>query len=219
MLIHIGSFHILQEVEPSLTVVMVGRDVEFASDENLVREKRKVNAIPMLDTSYKKTLILILQIPLILLTCWWQLEGPFHRDMLVGPVVEVITSLQGPKQIHKLKFIEPLVYIRVVVKRELKLVNVVPGDGQVFILPRVIDDSQYAFWYTDFGKDQEQSLGSFQYPLHVCVIGESLTEGERLVQITSFLASQLRYNEPSCDFSVDLVVCPPELFQRCVWRD
>ena len=98
--VHVCSFDILQEFEPSLVVGMVGRDVEFASDENFVRREREVHTIPVLDAS-----------------CWRQLESPLHWDVLIRPIVQMSASLQGTEQVHKLKFIEPLVYIWVVVER------------------------------------------------------------------------------------------------------
>ena len=118
MSVHVCSFDILQEFEPSLMVGMVGGDVEFPSDEDLVRREREMHTVPVLDAS-----------------CWWQLESPLHWDVLVEPIVQMGSSLQGTEQVHKLKFIEPLVYIWVVVEGKLELVNVVPGDWQVFILP------------------------------------------------------------------------------------
>lgn len=139
--------------------------------------------------------------------------------MLLRSIVDVRPSLQFSQQVNELCVVEFLVQGFIFVIGQLQALHVLQWNGQIIVIPGIIDAPKDLIWHADLGEDQEQSLSSFKNPFHVGIICQTLTKRQRPIEELALLSTQLRHHKSSSDFRIDAVVSPPELLERGVGCD
>jgi len=126
--------------------------------------------------------------------------------------------LQFPQQKGKLGRVETSVGVIVASIRERELLNVEHFQGEIMVVPGLVDDGEDPVCFANLGQDQKQPPGFFQDPLHVRVIAQ-VTESNRLCEPFSVPGLQARGDKVGGHLLVDAFICPPYLLQGGMWGD
>lgn len=136
-----------------------------------------------------------------------------HGDVFVRSIVDMRAGTELSEQIEELKVKELLFESFIVIDCKFKFVNIPECYGQVVISPGVVDGSENAVRYSNFCEDEKQSSRSFEDPFHISVVGQAFAKRQGTVKKLSLFSPELGHDEASSNLGVDMLVCPPELFE------
>ena len=156
--------------------------------------------------------------PLLEADGWRQPHDVLERYLLVGGIVDVHARAQNAEQERELCLVEASIGLVVSAIGQGQLVDVIHGQGEVIVVPALLDDGEDAVGLANLDQDEEQATGFLQDPFQVGVVCQ-VSEAHGAVEPLALPRLQAGGDKIVVDLLVDTLLGPPDLLQLVVRGD
>lgn len=156
--------------------------------------------------------------PLLQGDSWRQSHDVLERDLLIVGVVDVQARTQDAQQKGELGLVEAGVGLVVPSVGQCQLLDVVHGQGEVVIIPALLNHGEDPVCFSNVDQDEEQAPRLLQDPFQVGVVGQ-VPKADGAAEPLTLPRLQARGDKVLVHLLVDALLGPPNLLQLVVGGD
>lgn len=156
--------------------------------------------------------------PLLETDGWRQAHDVLERYLLVGGIVDVHAGAQNAKEEGELGLVEAGIRLVIPTVGQSQLLDVIHGQGEVVVVPALLDHGEDAVCLSNFYQNEEQAACLLQNPFQVGVVGQ-VSKADGAVEPLTLAWLQASGNKVLVDSLVDAFLSPPDLLQLVVGGD
>ena len=130
----------------------------------------------------------------------------------------LLQSAQEERELNRVELAgNPLILVRV--GRQTNGANLGQRDGEIIIIPSLVNNVENFIGHSSLDQNKEEPLGPFQNPIEIGVVRQVPTKVYLSKQSGSIVGSNLCVDKVLGDFVLDAFVGPPYLLNDMLGRD